>query len=167
MCCPALTFNFCRLIFSIRCLHSLIPSNHDVVWQFNISIACRCTRGKHLIPKWPPTVKSWGELHENGVIRAKCVCSVNKMPQNCSVLNCTKKVYREEDLKISFHKFPKHKDPLATWIRAVRRAVGRHFAHEGLLETLQGFRFSEHTRWQKNTSSYRCSFHFFVEERFS
>ena len=34
----------------------------------------------HLIPKWPPTVKSWGELHENEVIRANCVCSVNKMP---------------------------------------------------------------------------------------
>ena len=25
----------------------------------------------HLIPKWPPTGKSWGELHENEVIRAK------------------------------------------------------------------------------------------------
>lgn len=26
----------------------------------------------HLIPKWPPPGKSWGELHENEVMRAKC-----------------------------------------------------------------------------------------------
>ena len=26
----------------------------------------------HLIPKWPPPGKSWGELHKNEVMRAKC-----------------------------------------------------------------------------------------------
>ena len=55
------------------------------------------------------------------------ISSVIKMPQNCCVPNCTKKVYWEEDLKISFHKFPKNKDLLAAWIRAVRRDVGRRF----------------------------------------
>lgn len=47
--------------------------------------------------------------------------------QNAVKLLCRKKVYREEDWKISFHKFPKNKDLLAAWIRAVRRDVCRHF----------------------------------------
>ncbi|XP_022810200.1 THAP domain-containing protein 4-like [Stylophora pistillata] len=56
------------------------------------------------------------------------------MSQNCCVTNCKKKVYREEDLKISFHKFMKNEDLLAAWIRAVRRDVDHHF------------RISSHTR---------------------
>ena len=65
--------------------------------------------------------------NENEVLRAKCVCTVSKMPQNCCVPKCTTKVYREGNLKISFHKFPKNKDLLAAWIQAIRRDVGRHF----------------------------------------
>lgn len=56
-----------------------------------------------------------------------CKQKANKMPQNCCVPKCTKKVYREEDLKISFHKFPKKKDLLAAWIQAIRRDIGRKF----------------------------------------
>ena len=53
-----------------------------------------------------------------GQTRARCVRSVIKMPQKCC---------RKEGLKISFQKFPKNKDLLAAWIRAVFRDVGRHF----------------------------------------
>ena len=157
------------------------------------------------------------------MLRAKCVRSVIKMPQNCCVLNCTKKVYREEDLiNISFHKFPTNKDllapcipssetqgqiakargslnrqkkmarrtstgttmlflvaiffyrfrlPLASaicpwvfedaWIRAVRRDVGHHFRitwHTMVCSRhFKDSDFQKTLRWQKNTSSYRCS----------
>ena len=50
-----------------------------------------------------------------------------KMPQNCCVPNCTKKLYQEKGKKISFHKFPNDKKILTAWIRAIRRDVGRHF----------------------------------------
>ena len=92
--------------------------------------------------------KGWDELHEKGLSRGR--------------------------LKICFHKFPNNKDLLAAWIRAVRRDVGRHSritwhttVARDTSRVLQGFRFSEDTRWQKNTSTYRCSFHFSMEERFS
>ena len=53
-----------------------------------------------------------------------------KMPQNCCVPECKKKVYVEDGEKISYFKFPdqvKERDMFMKWIAAIRRDVGEHF----------------------------------------
>jgi len=62
------------------------------------------------------------------------------MPQNCCVPHCTKKVYEEDGIKISFHKFPENRDLFMKWVIAIRRDEGKHF------------KVTEHTRV--------CSLHF-------
>ena len=49
------------------------------------------------------------------------------MPQNCSVPYCTKKVYEENSVKISFHKFPDDEAVFRQWIVAMRRDIGINF----------------------------------------
>ncbi|KXJ12017.1 THAP domain-containing protein 1 [Exaiptasia diaphana] len=49
------------------------------------------------------------------------------MPQNCCVPGCKKKVYIEDGVKISYHKFPEEKSLFKKWIVAIRRDVGLHF----------------------------------------
>ena len=49
------------------------------------------------------------------------------MPQNCSVPYCTKKVYEENGVKISFHKFPDDEGVFRQWIVAIRRDIGVNF----------------------------------------
>lgn len=49
------------------------------------------------------------------------------MPQNCCVPKCTKKIYVEDGLKISYHKFPEDRDLLKKWLIAIRRDLGRYF----------------------------------------
>ena len=56
------------------------------------------------------------------------------MPQNCCVPACTKKVYVEDGVKISYHKFPEDKGLSKKWIIAIRRDIGHHF------------KLTEHTR---------------------
>ena len=46
-----------------------------------------------------------------------------EMVQNCHVPLCTKRTYREDGMKISFHKFPSDKSSRDEWIRAIRRDV--------------------------------------------
>ena len=46
------------------------------------------------------------------------------MPQNCCVPGCKKKVYEEDGVKISFHKFPEDRELFRKWIVALRRDVG-------------------------------------------
>ena len=50
------------------------------------------------------------------------------MAQNCCVPLCTKKTYRENEMKISFHKFPSNKSSRDERIRTIRRDVGRYFS---------------------------------------
>ena len=49
------------------------------------------------------------------------------MPQNCCVPGCKKKVYEEDGVKISFHKFPEDRELFRKWIVAIRRDVGKEF----------------------------------------
>ena len=49
------------------------------------------------------------------------------MPQNCCVSACTKKVYVEDGVKISYHKFPEDKGLSKKWIIAICRDTGQHF----------------------------------------
>lgn len=49
------------------------------------------------------------------------------MPQNCCVPGCTKKVYEEDGIKISYHKFPENRDLFMKWIVAIRRDEGKDF----------------------------------------
>ena len=49
------------------------------------------------------------------------------MPQNCSVPCCPKKVYGENGVKISYHRFPDGQDVFKQWIVAIRRDVGVNF----------------------------------------
>lgn len=49
------------------------------------------------------------------------------MPQNCCVPVCKKKVYVENGVKISFHRFPEEGDLFMKWIVAIRRDIGQHF----------------------------------------
>ena len=41
-----------------------------------------------------------------------CTCgsTVRNMPQNCCVPGCKEKVYEEDGVKISFHKFPEDRE---------------------------------------------------------
>ena len=52
---------------------------------------------------------------------------VRNMPQNCCVPGCKKKVYEEDGVKISFHKFPEDRELFRKWIVAIRRDVGKEF----------------------------------------
>ena len=54
-----------------------------------------------------------------------CGSIVRNMPQNCCVPRCKKKVYEEDGVKISFHKFPEDREPFRKWIVAIRRDVGK------------------------------------------
>ena len=97
------------------------------------------------------TVSSYGETDYN---RSFVLTAFPfQMPKNCCVPHCTKKVYVEEGKKISFHRFPKEKNLLDLWIRAIRRDIGsyfqinkntsvcsRHFKPEDFKETLSGRR---------------------------
>lgn len=56
------------------------------------------------------------------------------MPQNCCVPGCTKKVYEEDGIKISYHKFSEDKELFIKWIVAIRRDIGKES------------RVTEHTR---------------------
>jgi len=56
------------------------------------------------------------------------------MPQNCCVPGCTKKVYEEDDVKISYHKFPEDKELFVKLIVAIWRDIEKEF------------RVTEHTR---------------------
>ena len=59
------------------------------------------------------------------------------MPQDCCVPGCTKKVYEEDGVKISYHKFPEDKELFLKWIAAIRRDIGKEFRvteHTGLLK---------------------------------
>ncbi|KXJ08998.1 THAP domain-containing protein 3 [Exaiptasia diaphana] len=49
------------------------------------------------------------------------------MPQNCCVPQCTKKVYIENGVRISYHRFPDNKDLFKQWMIAIRRDLGRDF----------------------------------------
>ena len=49
------------------------------------------------------------------------------MPQNCCVPGCKKKVYEEDGVKISFHKFPEDRELFRKWIVAIRRDAGKEF----------------------------------------
>ena len=87
---------------------------------------------------------NWVELHENEASRDTILVFTyaNKKirPQNCCVPKCTKKVYEENGMKISFHKFPEDKALFRKWIVAIRRDVGKDF------------KVTDHTRV--------CSWHF-------
>ena len=86
----------------------------------------------------------WVELHENEASRDTILVFTyaNKKirPQNCCIPKCTKKVYEENGMKISFHKFPEDKVLFRKWIVAIRRDVGKDF------------KVNDHTRI--------CSWHF-------
>ena len=56
-----------------------------------------------------------------------CDSIVRNMPQNCCVPGCKKKVYEEDGIKISFHKFPEDRELFRKWIVAIRRDVGKEF----------------------------------------
>ena len=56
-----------------------------------------------------------------------CGSIVRNMPQNCCVPGCKKKVYEEDGVKISFHKFPEDRELFRKWIVAIRRDVGKEF----------------------------------------
>ena len=73
------------------------------------------------------------------------------MPQNCSVPYCTKKVYEENGVKISFHKFPDDEGVFRQLIVAIRRDIGvnvqvtqnsrvcsRHFKPSDYIRSLTG-----------------------------
>ena len=95
------------------------------------------------------TVSSYGETDYN---RSFVLTAFPfQMLKNCRVphctSHCTKKVYVEEGKKISFHRFPKEKNLLDLWIRAIRRDIGPYF------------------QINKNTSV--CSRHFKLEETLS
>ena len=92
----------------------------------------------HLIPKWWSLESIWGERNGNEALRAggkiiRCFHMVSAcdhgaiMPQNCSVPCCTKKVYEENGVKISFHKFPDDEGVFRQWIVAIRRYIGVNF----------------------------------------
>ena len=49
------------------------------------------------------------------------------MPQNCRVPGCKKKVYEQDGVKISFHKFPEDRELFRKWIVAIRRDVDKEF----------------------------------------
>ena len=49
------------------------------------------------------------------------------MPQNCSLPCCSKKVYKENGAKISFHKFPEDESVFKQWIVAIRRDIAANF----------------------------------------
>ena len=49
------------------------------------------------------------------------------MPQNCPVPYCTKKVYEENGVKISFRKFPDDEGVFRQWVVAIRRDIGVNF----------------------------------------
>ena len=49
------------------------------------------------------------------------------MPQHCCVPGCKKKVYEDNGVKISFHKFPEDKRLFRKWIVAIRRDIGKEF----------------------------------------
>ena len=56
-----------------------------------------------------------------------CGSIVRNMPQNCCVPGGKKKVYEEDGVKISFHKFPEDRELFRKWIVAIRRDVGKEF----------------------------------------
>ena len=56
-----------------------------------------------------------------------CGSIVRNMPQNCCVPGCKKKVYEEDGVKISFHKFPEDRELFRKWIVAIRRDVCKEF----------------------------------------
>ena len=56
-----------------------------------------------------------------------CGSVVRNMPQNCCVPGCKKKVYEEDGVKISFHKFPEDRELFRKLIIAIRRDVGKEF----------------------------------------
>ena len=80
-------------------------------------------------------MRVWIKQHENEASRAKsrvyvCKLMAKKkriMPQNCCVPGCTKKVYEEDGIKISYHKFPENRDLFMKWIVAIRRDEGKDF----------------------------------------
>ena len=47
-------------------------------------------------------------------------------PNHCDT-GCKKKVYEEDGVKISFHKFPEDRELFRKWIVAIRRDVGKEF----------------------------------------
>ena len=49
------------------------------------------------------------------------------MPQDCCVPGCTIKVYEEDGVKISFHKFPEDRELFRKWIVAIQRDIGKEF----------------------------------------
>ena len=63
-----------------------------------------------------------------------CGSIVQNMPQNCCVPGCKKKVYEEDGVKISFHKFHEDRELFRKWIVAIRRDVGKESdrTYEGL-----------------------------------
>ena len=56
-----------------------------------------------------------------------CGSIIRNMPQNCCVPGCKKKVYEEDGVKISFHKFPEDRELFRKWIVAIRRDVSKEF----------------------------------------
>ena len=56
-----------------------------------------------------------------------CGSIVRNMPQNCCVPGCKKKVYEEDGVKISFHKFPEDRELFRKWIVAIRRDASKEF----------------------------------------
>ena len=56
-----------------------------------------------------------------------CGSIVRNMPQNSCVPGCKKKVYEEDGVKISFHKFPEDRELFRKWIVAIRRDAGKEF----------------------------------------
>ena len=61
------------------------------------------------------------------VYKFTCGSIVRNMSQNCCVPGCKKKVYEEDGVKISFHKFPEDRELFRKWIVAIRRDVGKEF----------------------------------------
>ena len=82
-----------------------------------------------LIPKWRSLRSIWGERQDHSVFTyGNCVRSCLKIALFHTVLGkCTRKVYEENGMKISFHKFPDHEDVFRQWIVAIRRDIGVNF----------------------------------------
>ena len=106
----------------LRLLHLLYDTDFTRAKQYTLFQNGGClrrsgsssTRARHRGPRF-------------NVYMFTCGSTVRNMPQNCCVPGCKKKVYEEDGVKISFHKFPEDRELFRKWIVAIRRDVGKEF----------------------------------------
>ena len=127
----------------------------------------------HLIPKWQSLVMvgvSSAETRHRGqpciIIHMAIVCD-HASQLLCTY--CTKKVYVENGVKISYHKFSKDQSVFNQWIAVIQRDIGtilkcqktREFAHAILSLRIIS------SRLQENFKDYCCTIRISLEEGFA